>query len=207
MEIFGVILILILIAGAINYLWKNNNRRTNLLLKKIQKLYDNLTEIVICEYDLKICSRCHESLMNLRRISPTGQSVEYSCDNCNKVIFCKLLPGKDGNKAVELFEDIKLLMGKLDFSVDKNLKKRDIDVTFEVPSAISNSGINRSRKSIPEHVRHKVWRRDNGRCVECGSKEKLEFDHIIPVSMGGSNTARNIQLLCQVCNRGKSNKI
>ncbi len=60
---------------------------------------------------------------------------------------------------------------------------------------------------IPKHVQREVWRRDRGRCVECGSKERLEFDHIIPFSKGGSNTARNIQLLCEKCNKKKSNSI
>lgn len=60
------------------------------------------------------------------------------------------------------------------------------------------------REAIPERVRHEVWRRDQGRCVDCGSRERLEFDHIIPVSKGGSNTARNIELRCEACNRRKS---
>lgn len=38
-------------------------------------------------------------------------------------------------------------------------------------------------------------------------KENLEFDHIIPHSKGGANTYRNIQLLCEPCNRSKSAKI
>lgn len=59
------------------------------------------------------------------------------------------------------------------------------------------------RDAIPKQVQREVWRRDGGRCVECESLENLEFDHIIPVSKGGSNTARNIQLLCQECNRRK----
>lgn len=63
------------------------------------------------------------------------------------------------------------------------------------------------RETIPEDVRIFVWRRDGGRCVQCGSQENLEFDHIIPVSKGGSNTARNIQLLCETCNRRKSDNI
>jgi 5-methylcytosine-specific restriction endonuclease McrA len=43
--------------------------------------------------------------------------------------------------------------------------------------------------------------------VECGSRERLEFDHIIPVSEGGFNTARNIELRCETCNRRKAAKI
>ena len=63
------------------------------------------------------------------------------------------------------------------------------------------------RETIPESVRMLVWRRDGGRCVSCGSNERLEFDHIIPVIRGGSNTARNVQLLCERCNRSKSSKV
>jgi 5-methylcytosine-specific restriction endonuclease McrA len=59
------------------------------------------------------------------------------------------------------------------------------------------------REPIPEEVRFYVWRRDNGKCVRCGSRERLEFDHIIPVIAGGSSTERNVQLLCESCNRSK----
>jgi len=60
---------------------------------------------------------------------------------------------------------------------------------------------------IPPAVKLSVWRRDQGKCVQCESKEKLEYDHIIPISKGGSNTERNVQLLCEKCNREKSAKI
>ena len=59
------------------------------------------------------------------------------------------------------------------------------------------------RQPIPDNVKMFVWQRDNGRCVKCGSQEKLEYDHIIPIAKGGSNTTRNIQLLCEKCNRSK----
>lgn len=60
-----------------------------------------------------------------------------------------------------------------------------------------------AREQIPEEVRLFVWRRDRGQCVRCGSRDRLEFDHIIPVIAGGSNTERNVQLLCESCNRSK----
>jgi 5-methylcytosine-specific restriction endonuclease McrA len=59
------------------------------------------------------------------------------------------------------------------------------------------------RRTIPRSVRVLVWQRDQGRCVECSSQENLEYDHIIPVIKGGSNTERNIRLLCETCNRRK----
>jgi 5-methylcytosine-specific restriction endonuclease McrA len=62
-------------------------------------------------------------------------------------------------------------------------------------------------RHIPSHVQKEVWERDKGRCVKCGSRENLEFDHIIPFSKGGSNTVKNIRLLCKSCNRRKSDKI
>lgn len=59
------------------------------------------------------------------------------------------------------------------------------------------------REHIAQDVKILVWQRDGGRCVNCGSQSDLEFDHIIPIAMGGSNTARNLQLLCEPCNRRK----
>ncbi|MBW1796114.1 MAG: HNH endonuclease [Deltaproteobacteria bacterium] len=72
---------------------------------------------------------------------------------------------------------------------------------------LESADIQQSREAIPEEIRFAVWRRDGGKCVKCGSKKNLEFDHIIPVSKGGSNTERNIQILCEKCNREKSAKI
>lgn len=67
--------------------------------------------------------------------------------------------------------------------------------------------IEKRSRHIPTQVKREVWRRDEGRCAECGSQNRLEYDHIIPFSKGGSNTARNIQLLCEKCNRKKHDKI
>lgn len=63
------------------------------------------------------------------------------------------------------------------------------------------------RKPIPDDVKMFVWQRDGGRCVKCGSQENLEYDHIIPLSKGGSNTVRNIQILCERCNRSKGGNL
>ena len=64
-----------------------------------------------------------------------------------------------------------------------------------------------TRERIPDETQIFVWNRDGGSCVKCGSRENLAFDHIIPHSLGGSNSRRNLQLLCDSCNLKKSNKI
>jgi hypothetical protein len=64
-----------------------------------------------------------------------------------------------------------------------------------------------NREPIPDDVRIFVWRRDDGRCVRRGSDHNLEYDHIIPIAKGGSNTERNIRLLCKSCNRTKGSVI
>jgi len=63
------------------------------------------------------------------------------------------------------------------------------------------------RDPIPEDVKLLVWARDGGCCVRCGSRQDLHFDHVIPVNKGGGNSEENIQILCQLCNLKKSDKI
>ena len=63
-------------------------------------------------------------------------------------------------------------------------------------------------RRIPTEIKREVWKRDKGKCVKCGAKENLHFDHNLPYSKGGTSiNAKNIQLLCQSCNLKKSNKI
>lgn len=61
---------------------------------------------------------------------------------------------------------------------------------------------------IPSNIKREVWKRDNGRCVKCGSDDNLHFDHIIPYSKGGSSLlSSNIQLLCARHNLSKRDNI
>ena len=47
----------------------------------------------------------------------------------------------------------------------------------------------------------------NHSCAYCKSSDKIEQDHIIPLSKGGKHEINNIQPLCRSCNAQKSAKI
>jgi hypothetical protein len=59
------------------------------------------------------------------------------------------------------------------------------------------------RRPLARAARLAVFERDGGRCVECGSRFELQYDHVIPLALGGATTVENIQLLCAPCNRHK----
>jgi len=49
-------------------------------------------------------------------------------------------------------------------------------------------------------VRLFIFNRDGNKCLKCLKKEKLQLDHIIPISKGGKNILSNLQTLCNSCN-------
>lgn len=59
------------------------------------------------------------------------------------------------------------------------------------------------RAPVPRELRRAVFERDGGRCVECGARFDLQYDHVIPLALGGASTLENLQILCAGCNARK----
>jgi hypothetical protein len=57
-------------------------------------------------------------------------------------------------------------------------------------------------------IRAQVYQRDNGRCHICGKKvnsQKWHLDHLVPLSLGGEHSYRNVAVACPGCNLRRSN--
>ncbi len=78
-----------------------------------------------------------------------------------------------------------------------------------------NGRASRRRKAIPAAVRREVYERDGGRCAyvdpetgrRCGSQDGLQFEHRVPVALGGPDTVENIMLLCRHHNRLRAEQV
>jgi len=70
--------------------------------------------------------------------------------------------------------------------------------------------LRRTGRYISFRAKIRVVRRDNYTCQHCGKHlldNEVEFDHIIPLSKGGSSEEHNIRLTCFKCNRDKSDDV
>jgi hypothetical protein len=65
----------------------------------------------------------------------------------------------------------------------------------------------KASRYICNKTKYEVFLRFKSTCNYCGSREKLEIDHIHPYSKGGGSNIENLQLLCKTCNIKKSNKL
>lgn len=68
----------------------------------------------------------------------------------------------------------------------------------------------RGRLTGPEwqKLRAEVFSRDDFTCTYCGERAgRLECDHVIPASRGGSDELDNLATACFACNRSKRDKL
>lgn len=65
-------------------------------------------------------------------------------------------------------------------------------------------------RGVKPSARFEVFKRDNYSCQICGQNAqdsvKLELDHKIAITNGGTNDINNLWVLCFTCNRGKGSK-
>ena len=168
-----------------------------------EELIGELANIVRTVFLVKSCSRCYENRMALIEVSPNARSIKYACTYCGKEQQRAAANSPDAQKVKELERSIIAVLGKAWFKTMRDGYR----CTFSVPEATLPYQQATRPGQIAKAIRAEVWRRDNGQCVQCGSRENLHIDHIVPVSKGGATSVPNLQVLCQSCNLSKGAKI
>lgn len=83
-------------------------------------------------------------------------------------------------------------------------------VFFVAEYATETSELRKRGRHVSFTTQVRVVRRDNYTCQHCGKHLRdfeVEFDHIIPISRGGSSEEHNIRLTCFACNREKGDSV
>lgn len=65
-----------------------------------------------------------------------------------------------------------------------------------------------SLRSFPDKIKRAIYEKQNHKCAFCGNEfpiERMQGDHIIAWSNGGTTVIENCQMLCAQCNGTKSN--
>jgi 5-methylcytosine-specific restriction endonuclease McrA len=86
-----------------------------------------------------------------------------------------------------------------------NTKQRQIEHPESQKQRQTEHTIQEVTQQKPKPVR--IFERDGGKCLCCGTTQKLTLDHITPQAMGGGDEDENLQTLCLSCNDMKGKRI
>lgn len=95
----------------------------------------------------------------------------------------------------------------LEKSRERGKKYRQRHPGLEASRVALRKAIIRGAKS-ERFTKQEIYERDGGRCHLCGKKcdpRKWHLDHLIPLSLGGEHTRKNVAVSCPRCNDSKGN--
>ncbi len=108
-------------------------------------------------------------------------------------------------------ETIDALNEALDIAIqsyEKKYKASELKVSATKVPALGKI-LKTHSQYISVHTKRRIWRRDQGQCSfidplnnhQCGSRFRLEIDHITPKALGGTNDFTNLRLVCRAHNQ------
>lgn len=192
-----------LIVGAIGFsVWGAYQRREmeegiQWERERVSDLFEELESLLAQDYTIMSCSRCHEGQFIFLEASTGAKTVQVQCQSCGKKTWAR-------NRSDSLDESCEMLLAVISELDSYGCSGAEI---AEVNVNQAQQRARPKREHISQSVRQEVYERDGGVCVECGTDEQLEYDHILPFSKGGSSRTNNLQLLCKTCNLRKGASI
>ena len=98
-----------------------------------------------------------------------------------------------------------VFLNRVNVVYEYNHVVRSPSTAFRLPSVIALKEYIRPQKSVA-FTRFNLFLRDEFTCQYCNREGDLTFDHVTPISMGGTSSWKNVVAACHDCNFKKGSK-
>ena len=171
-------------------------RREELPLKETRALVSELTGASKREAEKKLAEKFPEA-PKPERVKPVADQVEirFTVSREDAELIQKLMD----HRAHTNFERShgKLFVQLAKEALKKLEGKQPQDALPHGPAKVNS-------RYVSTKLKRAIWKRDKGRCQQCGTTHGLQIDHIRPFKDGGPTQLENLRLLCGTHNRARS---
>lgn len=200
------------------------------------ELYNAKTSLDKESYNNEMIYLLHEVEVLPREYEPIRYTTEYFRLELNEAEFITIITDENNKKIQELEQMVsdnlqkindliihsafqiimqnRMFLHDFHLRLSKILKKRFDWISENYPENVTDTKKLKRENYWPTWLEDAIFYRDKGTCVICrrdvsglrNLSMKQAIDHIIPISLYGSNDATNLQILCRSCNEEKGNR-
>ena len=173
--------------------FKNENITDPIIKKTILKEIENTSKRGCAQKLLEFAKPSPLPKENVKVVSPTFYSVHWNLSKETMALFEEL----KNLLAHKRLQQDQILAMAFESAYEK-IRKEKFKINAKFTTPVAKPCV---KRTIPATVKKAVFERDKGRCTKCRSTYKLEYDHMMPFSMGGESTVDNLRILCFSCNQ------
>lgn len=171
----------------------NGPKEKEAVLSKIENSSKRECEKILLE--LKGNKEAPTQPEKIRRNSASTQELKFTVTDhtIEKLKELKDLLAHEKDKSMD--ELLNIMLDGTIAQIKKKKFKVDSKPQRPLPPAKAHS------RHVPAAIKREVFQRDKGKCSNCGSTHKIQYDHQLPFALGGESSGRNLRILCFSCNQ------
>lgn len=175
--------------------------------------------------ETKVCTKCkkHVPLNDFNKRAGAKDGLQYWCKHCRNANALENPPElswRERNRNKDKESNKKYYQANKDKINKKTKEWRELNKEKVIaqnynyrkqnPDVIKQIQLQRRAKKLKnglfEISSKEIKKLYNSNCFYCGSKEKIQLDHVVPIAKGGSHSIGNLLPACSTCNASKGSK-